>query len=101
MDKKNTLKLPKHVMILGRKVTIKEGRNLVYNGHQCLGMCDYEKSIIYIEKNQADHTKFDTLCHELCHYFLVLCGMDQKMSEGEVEMYCQLITAFINDIIRI
>ena len=101
MDKKNTLKLPKSITILGRKIKIKEGKNLHYNGMPCLGLCDYEGQIIYIEKNQADHTKFDTLCHELSHFFLILCGMDQKMSESEVEMYCQLITAFVNDLLKI
>jgi len=95
------MKLPRQVIILGRKIKIKEGKNLHYNGIPCLGLCDYEKSIVYIEKNQADHTKLDTLFHELSHYFLTLCGMDQKMSESEVEMHCQLITAFINDILKI
>lgn len=95
------MKLPKKITILGREVKIKEGENLHFNSIPCLGLCDYDKSIIYIEKNQSDHSKLDTLIHESTHYFLTLCGMDQKMSESEVEIYCQLITAFFNDLLKL
>jgi len=27
-----------------------------------------------------------------------MCGMDQRMGESEIEMYCQLIAAFVVDI---
>lgn len=88
----------KTITILGRKIQIMEGKNLLYHGEPCLGLCDYDKKIIYIEKNQSKESKRDTLIHELNHYFMILCGMDQRLSESEVEMYCQLIAAFVVDI---
>ena len=91
------MRVPKSITILGRKVTIKVGENLVYHGQPCLGLFDYGKMTIYLEKNQSNHSMRDTLYHECCHYFMLLCGMDQKMSDSEVEMYCQLISAFVND----
>jgi Zn-dependent peptidase ImmA (M78 family) len=91
-------KFPSSITIMGRKLKIKQGSGLVYQGQQVLGLCDYDKKMIYIEKNQTDESKFDTLIHECTHFFLILAGMDQKISESENEMYCQLITAFFNDL---
>lgn len=88
----------KTISLLGRKIKIIEGINLVYKGEPCLGLCDYDKKIIYLEKNQSKESKRDTLIHELNHYFMILCGMDQRMGESEIEMYCQLIAAFFVDI---
>ena len=95
------MKVPKSINILGRKLTIKVGANLHYQGQACLGLFDYEKKTIYLEKNQSSDSMRDTLYHKACHYFLLLSGMDQKMSESEIEMYCQLITAFVNDMKQI
>jgi Zn-dependent peptidase ImmA (M78 family) len=88
----------KTITLLGRKIQIIEGKNLVYQNEPCLGLCDYDKRIIYIEKNQSKESKRDTLIHELNHFFMILCGMDQRLAESEIEMYCQLIAAFVVDI---
>lgn len=87
----------KSITILGRKVKIKVGENLVLNGEPCLGLCDYDNKTIYLEKNQSSESLKDTLTHEACHFFFTLCGIDQKMSNSELEIMCQLITAFVND----
>jgi len=98
MDKKNSVKkLPAYIIIMGRKVKIKQVRNLVYNGQPCLGLCDYENKIIYLEKDQAPHTKIETLVHEVTHFFLELTGISQKLDGETNEMYCQLITALFVD----
>lgn len=91
-------KIPSSLTILGRKVKIKQGFNLVYMGQPCLGLCNYDEKIIYLEKNQSDEMKTDTLIHEATHFFLELSGISQKLSDSENEMYCQLVTAFFNDI---
>lgn len=91
-------KIPSCVVILGRKVKVKQGANLHYNGEACLGLCDYDNKIIYLEKNQSPQMKNDTLIHEMSHFFLELTGLSQKLSDSENEIYCQLITAFFNDL---
>jgi Zn-dependent peptidase ImmA (M78 family) len=91
-------KIPKSITILGRTIKIKTGKNLYFQGEPCLGLCDYDNRIIYLEQNQSPQCMKDTLCHEAVHFFLILCGMDQRMSDSEVEMYCQLVTALINDL---
>lgn len=90
-------KFPTSVTVLGRKVKIKQGKGLTYMGQPCLGLCNYDDSIIYLEKDQSEQMKRDTLCHEAVHYFLELTGISQKLSDSENEIYSQLISAFFND----
>jgi Zn-dependent peptidase ImmA (M78 family) len=99
MDKKNRVnKFPKSIQIMGRKIKIKQGVNLVYKEQPCLGLCDYDNKIIYLEKNQPDQSKVETLVHEATHFFLELTGISQKLDEDTNEMYCQLITALFVDL---
>lgn len=90
-------RFPTSISILGRKYKIKQGKHLVYNGQSCYGLCDNINKIIYLEKDQDDQTKKETLLHECVHGMLFITGIDQKLSEGENEVYCQLFTAFYHD----
>jgi len=98
---KKERKLPTSILIMGRKVKIKQGFNLVYHDVPVLGLCDYDNKTIYIEKNQTQEQKIDTLVHELGHYFLELTGISQKISDSENEIYCQLLTVLFNDLRRL
>lgn len=97
---KKSTKFPKSITIMGRTWKIKQKIRPMYNGLPCLGLCDYDGKVILLEKNQTDDEKFSTLVHEACHAWLILCGLDQKMSESEVEVNCQLTAAFVEDIIK-
>jgi Zn-dependent peptidase ImmA (M78 family) len=90
-------KLPSSITILGRKYKIKQGKGLVWNGQTCLGLCDNTSRIIYLEKEQDDQTKKETLLHECVHALLFISGFDQRLSESENEVYCQIFTAFYHD----
>lgn len=94
-------KLPSSITILGRKVKIKQGKNLTYEGRALLGLCDYDNKIIYIEKDQKESTKRETLLHEIYHFHLELTGFSQKMSDSENEVACQLFTALYLDLHKI
>lgn len=89
---------PKSITIMGRKIKIKQGKNLVYREQPCLGLCDYDGKTIYLEKEQDHNTKVETLVHEATHFFLELTGISQKLDEDTNEMYCQLITALFVDL---
>jgi Zn-dependent peptidase ImmA (M78 family) len=91
-------KFPTSVTILGRKVKIKQGKGLTYNGHQCLGLCNYDEKVIYLESEQNPEMKLDTLVHEATHFMLELTGISQKISDSENEIFCQLFTALYNDL---
>jgi Zn-dependent peptidase ImmA (M78 family) len=91
-------RFPTSIIILGRKYKIKQGANLVYNGQTCYGLCDNNERIIYLEKNQDEQVKKETLLHEACHALLFITGIDQKLSDAENEMYAQLFTAWFHDV---
>lgn len=91
-------RLPTFITILGRKYKVKQGLRLMYQGQPCLGLCDNTSRLIYIEKDQDEATKKETLLHEAVHALLFITGIDQKLSEGENEVYAQLFTAFYHDI---
>jgi len=94
-------KIPSSITVFGRKVLIKQGHNLMYDGKRCLGLCDYDNRIIYLEKDQSEEMMLDTLLHELQHFFLEFSGFSQKMSESENEVSCQLFTAFYQDLRKV
>jgi Zn-dependent peptidase ImmA (M78 family) len=94
-------KFPTTLTIMGRKLKIKQGNNLHFHGQPVLGLCDYDKKVIYLEKDQSLESKIDTLIHEATHFLLIFAGMDQRLSESENEMYCQLVTAFFNDLKKV
>lgn len=91
-------KFPASITIMGRKIKIKQGEGLLYKGEPCLGLCDYDSKVIYLEKNQEHQSKVETLVHEATHFFLELTGISQKLDEDTNEMYCQLITALFVDL---
>lgn len=91
-------KIPTSITIMGRKIKIKQGVNLVYKNEPCLGLCDYDGKVIYLEKGQEYQSKVETLVHEATHFFLELTGISQKLDEDTNEMYCQLITALFVDL---
>lgn len=92
---------PRSIMVLGRKFKIIKKKNIAYHGQAILGLCDYEKLTIYIESTQSDVSKRQTLIHEACHAMLIITGIDQKISESENELYCQLFTAFCEDMRKV
>lgn len=101
MDQKTSVKkLPKFIVILGRKFKIKQLSNLSYHGEPCLGLCDASNKIIYLEKGQKESDKLDTLFHESVHAMLSISGVDQKLTDSENEIMCQLVTALFNDMIK-
>jgi hypothetical protein len=91
-------KFPTTITILGRKIKIKQGKRLHYMGQPCLGLCNYDEKTIYLEKDQSPEMKYDTLLHEIHHFYLELTGFSQKMSDAENEIACQMFTALYNDI---
>jgi Zn-dependent peptidase ImmA (M78 family) len=97
---KNKPAFPKYIFILGRKWRIKEVPTIIYKDAICDGLCDFDNKIIFLIKGLDPDNKFSTLVHEATHAWLVLCGFDQRMNESEIEVHCQLVAAFVEDIVR-
>lgn len=94
-------KFPTSITLCGRKYKIKQGKALTYNGQACLGLCDNQSRVIYLEADQTDTSKRETLLHEAVHAFMNLVGIDQKLGDGEAEIYCQLWTVFFHDMEKV
>jgi len=92
---------PRSIMILGRKFKIVQKKNIAYHGQMILGLCDYNALTIFIESSQSDISKRQTLIHECGHAWLIITGADQRLSESENEMHCQLLTAFCEDMKKV
>jgi hypothetical protein len=98
MKKTQKIKIPSKIKILGREFKIKKIKNISYQGTPVLGLIDYDAAIIYLEKQQTPAVMRATLIHECAHGLMIISGMDQRLSESENEMYCQLLTAFYEDV---
>lgn len=98
---KTKKRFPSSIAVLGRRYKIKQGKGLSYQGQPCLGLCDNSDRTIYLEKDQDDSGKKETLLHEAVHAMLFITGIDQKLSEGENEVYAQLFTAFYHDMEKV
>jgi hypothetical protein len=94
------MRIPKYVTILGEKIQIKMVDEVFVEGKRVSGSFDENTMTIEIEKGFSDNITFGLLVHEMAHSFLITTGIDQKLSEQETEVYCQLIKKFVIDCIR-
>jgi hypothetical protein len=95
------MKIPKFVHILGRKIVVKQKTKLKHHGKPVYGLADLDDRVIWLERKQSPMSKYNTLIHEVAHQFLCISGIDQKLSESETEMYCQLLLLFGSDVKKI
>ena len=92
---------PRKVKVLGREFKIIQKANLAYMGQAALGLCHFDEKTLFIEKHQTAESKRQTLVHECGHAFLIIAGIDQRLSDSENEIYCQLLTAFCEDMKKV
>ncbi len=95
-----TIKLPKSIIVLGRAFEIREVDEVRVNGKIASGSFCFENRIIEIESDLDIQQKMGLLAHEVGHAGLVIFGLDQRLSSKEIEIFCQLIRALIEDYIK-
>jgi Zn-dependent peptidase ImmA (M78 family) len=87
-------RLPKEVMIKGElyKVIVKKDLK-DDDGHECDGLHDHEKKIIYITTGLKHDYRRQTFLHEFFHAYLHEChvreGLDSQLEEVIVECLSQ------------
>lgn len=96
------MKLPKKISLMGRDVEVVCQDEPILNerGEELAGQCDSTNRRIMIHNDQAPHEKIETVFHEAAHFYLTQTGWDQKLTDNEVEIMCQLLTNFTVDIIK-
>lgn len=98
--KNKSIKIPKKISILGRVFTIREVEKVIVDGVEASGSCCVENRLIELEKGLSLSQKMGLLAHEIGHAGIVIFGIDQKFSEKETEIFCQMIRALIEDYLK-
>ncbi len=94
------MKPPRTIAILGRKFRVKIQKKVIYRNEEVQGLCDSVEKVIYVQKDQTNSEMHETLVHEAAHGMLDISGINQKLTESENEIMCQLITALHMDLIK-
>lgn len=98
--KNKSIKIPKKISILGRDFTVTEVEKVMVGGVEASGSCCAENRLIEIESGQSLQQKMGILAHEMGHAGLVIFGLDQKFTDKECEVFCQLIRAVVEDYLK-
>lgn len=91
---------PKSITILGREFKIVVKNDVVHDGKRVGGTCDFHNKEIEVAETIYPNEKFTILVHESTHAFLEITGINQRLTDKEEETYCQLIAAFVEDIVK-
>lgn len=86
----NKSKIPRSVTILGRKFRVRLVNGIKYGEEYAAGLCDFNKKLILLDKNQSEEDLLVTLAHESYHVALQVVGLEQCMNNSEVETHCQV-----------
>lgn len=91
---------PESISILGREFKVVISEEVIHEGKRVGGTCDFHNRVIEISETDYFDEKFITYVHESVHAFLEITGINQRLTEKEEETYCQLIAAFVADILK-
>jgi hypothetical protein len=94
------ISIPQFMTLLGRRIYVCEQNEVIYKGEAVEGLYEHSNKRMLIHENQTHHDKFETIIHESAHSYQTQLGIDQTLSEREVEVVCQIMTMFAVDIIR-
>lgn len=97
--KKSTPKLPKTVMILGRKYKVIEKPSITVKNEEASGGCDTVNREIEIEKGLPLNEKMGILAHEMAHGAIVINGLSETLTDREIEMVCQICRSIVEDFV--
>lgn len=93
------MKVPQQVPVKGTIYEIQYKWNLNDEGVPCLGLCDPEEKIIYIDKSLSKEDKWKTFLHELKHALIEEYNLAK--SEGidalAEELICYMFSEWVSE----
>jgi len=104
MDWKARMKIPKNIMIYGKKWQIRYKKFPIPLDDEIgtEGLCDKEERVIYIEKSLDLYDKENTFVHELIHAINYELKLGQTSLTSDVEeIICQGIADFFCENFRL
>lgn len=77
--------LPKHIIVLGQKYSIKQKYDLYHNNTPVHGLVDFDKKLIIIDSEQSNDQKLITLLHEIGHAVVKESALGEAGLLDEIE----------------
>lgn len=95
------MKLPKSIVILGRKFSVKVVKHeLTVDGKAASGVTDTVNRIIEIEHGLPLREQLGILSHEIGHATLSINGLSETLTDREVEIVCQTCRSVVEDFVK-
>lgn len=92
----------KSIVILGKKIPIKYGKNLHVDGRKVFGYYCYDKKEIWVELNQSKKSMKSTMYHEIAHAFHDRIGLAYTdLDKNVLEMLAESTANFLLDTFRL
>lgn len=88
------MKLPKYVMVLGTKYSVKREKGLAER-EGLNGYCHMGEYRIVLEASLKGKDLERTYWHEVAHAFAAECGLREFMNTQSYECFAQAMSAFI------
>lgn len=79
------MNIPKRLKILGRPWKVVYKKEIVMDGVQCAGLCDFEKKTIFLLKELPQDLQFEVFLHEFFHAVFFEIGIDFEQVPQWVE----------------
>lgn len=99
--KKLPPKIPRSVMILGRKFkVILRSDEIIADGKVASGSCSWVNKEIEIEKALPLNEQLGILAHEMAHATLDINGLAETLTPKEVEIICQTCRSVVEDFVK-
>jgi hypothetical protein len=92
--------LPKSIPILGEKFKIYRKKNLHHEGEKVEGLCCTDTHQIWIDSALNEDAAFIIMIHECNHAFLEITGLNQHMEPAQIEMFCQLNSYYMKQLVK-
>jgi len=96
-------KLPKNIIILGRKYNLKlvSGEYITkIAGVLCEACVEFNSKTIFVVKDLPDDEKMIAIFHEVQHISHLVCGISQVVSPDMQEILCESSAQAFYDLLR-
>jgi predicted SprT family Zn-dependent metalloprotease len=98
------LKIPKEIYIFSQKIKVIWRRSL-RDSHSAIGLSDFEKSVIYLQKSRKDYPisrdKIEQVFfHELAHFIFHYCGRDDLAIDERYHSLVDVVGSQLRQIVN-
>lgn len=92
------MRIPRYVQVKNASYAVKFKKKILHEGEICLGLCDANSKIIWLQKDLPEEMLFETFLHEYTHAVRYECHWPVSEEINELvadSMASCLIQAFV------